>query len=123
MRFTHAGGPGGQHVNKVATRAELRAGLAALGLSDEQRLSVARAYPSRVSSAGVIRVTSSQSRSQGENLLAAHRRLLELLDEALVVDAPRHATRPSRGSVRRRLERKRAASGVKAQRRRPEPDD
>lgn len=67
----------------------------------------------------VLTVTASAQRSQLRNRTAARQRLAELLREALMPPVPRRATRPTRGSQRRRLEAKRQRGAVKQTRRRP----
>ncbi|MEB3332208.1 MAG: alternative ribosome rescue aminoacyl-tRNA hydrolase ArfB [Synechococcaceae cyanobacterium] len=119
-RFSRASGPGGQHLNKTDSRAELRfdlAGSASLPASLRQR-ALQRLGPRLVD--GCLTITASEQRSQWQNRLAAQRRLLELLQEALKPPPPpRRRTRPSRGSVERRLATKKQRSAVKQQRRTP----
>jgi len=123
FRFTRSGGPGGQHVNKAATQAELIFDVAASpSLTDEQKRRVAAALPAYVSSEGVLRVACQSSRSQRQNREEAIERFRALLSRALYVPRPRKATRPSRGSAQRRLEQKKRRSLSKA-RRRPGRDD
>lgn len=114
-RFLASGGPGGQHANKAATRVDLRFDvLGSPALTERQReLLVERIGP-------VVRVVVDDERSQARNRDLARQRLAGRIRNALVVDAPRRATKPTRGSKRRRLEAKRRRSELKAQRRRPE---
>lgn len=116
VRTLTSGGPGGQHANRSATRVELRLDLTTCGgMSEAQRaMLIERLGPT-------VRVGSGDERSQHRNRAIAERRLVELLAGALRVERERRPTRPSRGSVERRLTTKRRRSETKAARRRPEP--
>lgn len=114
-RFTPSGGPGGQHANRSATRAEVTFDVAASPSLDErqrQRL-VDRLGP-------VVVVSADDERSQLRNRRLAQDRLRLRLADALRVEPPRRPTRPSRGSVERRLDAKRRRAGVKRLRRQRE---
>ena len=113
-RFTGSGGPGGQHANTANTRVELRfdiAGSPSLGPRQRARL-LERIGPS-------LRVVASDERSQTRNRSLALERLRERLADALHIEAPRHATRPTRAAKQRRLETKRHRSDVKRSRQSP----
>ncbi len=118
-RFTGSGGPGGQHANTANTKAEVRfdiAGSPTLGPRQKQRL-LEKLGP-------VVRVAASDRRSQSQNRELALERLRMKLADALKVEAPRHDTRPTRGSKVRRVEDKRKRSEVKRSRsQRPSLDD
>ncbi|MCB1271569.1 MAG: aminoacyl-tRNA hydrolase [Microthrixaceae bacterium] len=114
-RFLPSGGPGGQHANKASTRVELRFDVAASGvLSPAQR----RRLRERIGDD--VRVVVDDERSQARNRAIARERLAGRIRNALVVETRRRATRPTRGSQRRRLESKKQRSELKKQRRRPE---
>lgn len=122
-RFTRASGPGGQGVNTTDSRVELWWDPStSTVLTDTQRERAEtglRAYLVR----GRVRVVAAEHRSQRRNRKAARQRLAELLREALAPPPPpRRATRPTRGSQRRRLDAKRRRSQIKAARARPGPD-
>jgi ribosome-associated protein len=113
-RFSRSGGPGGQHANTSDTRAEVRfdiAGSPSLGPRQRARLLERLGEE--------VRVVASDERSQARNRELALQRLAERLANALRVEAPRRATRPTTASVRRRLEDKRRRATRKADRRRP----
>jgi ribosome-associated protein len=119
-RFSRSSGPGGQHVNTSDSRAELSWDVArSAALSDSQRsMLLTRLGPRLVS--GVITVTASERRSQLRNREIALTKLAEQVAEALAPEpAARRATRPTRGSVRRRLAAKEQRSATKRQRQRP----
>jgi ribosome-associated protein len=107
-------GPGGQHVNKSASKVELRFDIEAcivLGPAVKSRLrALAR---SRISADGQIRVVSQRSREQVRNLDDARERLAELIREALVPPKTRRATKPTRASKKRRVQAKRQQSSKK----------
>ena len=118
VAFSASGGPGGQHANKAATRAELTFDVEASGaLTDAQRARVlARLGP-------VVRVVADDERSQLRNRSLAEQRLADKLRGALHVPRARRATRPTRGSQRRRLDAKKQRKETKRYRRPPSPDD
>src|SRR5882724_9419935 len=117
-RFTGSGGPGGQHANTSNTRVELRfdiAGSRALGPRQRARLL------ERLGT--VVRVVASDERSQSRNRALALDRLRDRLADALHIEAPRHATRPTRAAKQRRLDSKRKRSDVKRSRQAPKDSD
>ncbi|MDG1136771.1 MAG: peptide chain release factor-like protein, partial [Phycisphaerales bacterium] len=86
VRFVYgtSSGPGGQHVNRVATKATLLFDVAqAQSLSVSQRRKITNALATRINKEGVLRVTSSKYRSQGANREAVIERFVELLCEAI----------------------------------------
>jgi ribosome-associated protein len=116
-RFSRSGGPGGQHANTADTRVEVRFDIArspTLGPRQRARL-LERLGPE-------VRVVASDERSQARNRELAQRRLADRLRDALRVEAPRRATKPTRASVQRRLQDKRRRARRKADRRRPDGD-
>jgi ribosome-associated protein len=122
-RFSRSSGPGGQGVNTADSRVELSwvpatsPAVAALPESLQARLT-ARLAADLVN--GALVVTASEHRAQLRNRDAARRRLAQRVREALALPPrPRRATRPTRGSVERRLQAKATRAAVKAQRRRP----
>jgi ribosome-associated protein len=113
-----SGGPGGQNVNKVATKVQLRWDLANSSVLPEWAQSRLIAIAGRkIDAEGSLLITSSTTRSQDRNLELARERLAALIREAL--DRPKHRrpTRPSQAAKRRRLEDKRRVSQKKSSRR------
>lgn len=120
-QFSRASGPGGQGVNTTDSRVQLSLRVADIpGLTDAQRDRMLGNLETRMVD-GVLTVDASEFRSQRRNRKAARERLAGLLREALAPPPrPRRATRPTRGSVERRLASKRRRAEIKAGRRRPE---
>ncbi|WP_407938074.1 alternative ribosome rescue aminoacyl-tRNA hydrolase ArfB [Nakamurella panacisegetis] len=125
-RFSRSSGPGGQGVNTADSRVELTwtpatsPGLAAIG--ENARARVLDRLAGRLIN-GQLVITVSEHRAQLRNRETARRRLLFLLQEALQpAAATRRPSRPTRGSVERRLAGKKARSQVKAARGRPAAD-
>jgi ribosome-associated protein len=114
--FASSSGPGGQNVNKRATKAELRIPIGELPISDDARLRLAALAGRRLTERGELVITSDEQRSQAQNRAACLERLRELLVRALVRPKRRRPTKPSRGSVERRLDAKRARSARKQSR-------
>lgn len=111
-RFTPSGGPGGQHANRAATRAEVTfdvAGSTSLGEAQRARL-VSRLGP-------VVQVAADDERSQLRNRALALERLRQRLAGALHQPRTRRPSRPSRGAVERRLQAKHHRSARKRERR------
>lgn len=118
LRGITGGGPGGQHVNRSATRVALRWNLhTTRALSAEQRARVSDKLGARLDADGTLRIVAGEYRSQLQNRRAAIERLVALLARALVVQPKRKATRPTHGSVERRLDAKRQRSSTKRGRR------
>jgi ribosome-associated protein len=104
MRAVRASGPGGQNVNKVASKVELRVDLArVVGLDPGARQRLSALAEGALDADGCLLVTSQRTRDQALNLDDAREKIRALIARALVRPRVRRATRPTRGSVERRL--------------------
>jgi ribosome-associated protein len=132
--FSRASGPGGQNVNKVSTRAELRIDLDAIPLPPRAKARLRTLAGSRIVGAqtaieeledgrtrevtrgGELIITSGEHRSQSQNKSECMDRLRELLIEAMHEPKHRRATKPSRGSIERRITEKKSRGEIKKRR-------
>jgi ribosome-associated protein len=117
LSYVRAGGPGGQNVNKVASKAVLRFNLrASPSVPEPARERALARLASRLTGAGELIVTSAVYRDQPRNREAAIARLRELLAAAVRVRRPRKRTRPKKSAVERRLVDKRRRAERKRER-------
>ena len=117
-----AQGAGGQNVNKVASAVHLRFDVRRSSLPGPVKDRLLTLGGTRVTTDGVIVIKAQRHRTQERNRDDALARLQDLVDEAAVPPVPRIATRPTKGSKRRRLETKVRRGQVKAARGRVLPD-
>jgi len=112
-----AQGAGGQHVNKTSTAIHLRFDIHTSSLPEELKQRLLTISDQRISQEGVIIIKAQQFRSQEQNREDALNRLAALIRSAMVTQKARKATRPTRGSQKRRMDSKTKHGKNKALRR------
>lgn len=117
IKAVRSGGPGGQNVNKVASKIELRIDLTAIqGLSEDALERLRHLLRNRLDADGHWMITSSLTRDQQKNLEDARQKAIQAILEAIKIPEIRIATRPGRGAKRRRMDDKRRLSDKKRNR-------
>jgi len=117
---SRSSGPGGQNVNKVNSKVELRFAVdQSTLLSDREKQIILSKLKNRINNDGELIITVQTDRSQLKNKEEAVEKFYELITKALTPRKPRRATRPTKASVERRLETKKQTSEKKALRNYP----
>ena len=111
-----AQGAGGQNVNKVSNAVHLRFDIRASSLPEELKARLLQFKDQRITAEGVVVIKAQQFRSLERNTFAALERLRELIAQAAFIPRQRRATKPTRGSQKRRVDSKVLRGKVKAQR-------
>ncbi len=123
FRFVRSAGPGGQNVNKVATKAVLRWRLrTSRSLPHDVRERFEKRFRRRISTAGYLLLTSDRYRSRQRNIDDCLDKLRRMLTTVAEPPVQRKPTRPTAASVERRLEQKRRRTKAKQRRRQPEEE-
>lgn len=118
--FVRSSGPGGQNVNKVATKAVLKWDVENTpSLPESVRERFRRRYARRIGQDGVLTLTSQRFRDRGRNVADCLNKLRDFIRDVAEAPTPRKKTRPTKGSKRRRLKNKKIQSEKKERRRSP----
>ncbi|MFQ5465897.1 MAG: alternative ribosome rescue aminoacyl-tRNA hydrolase ArfB [Thermodesulfobacteriota bacterium] len=121
--FSRAGGPGGQHVNKVSTAVQLRFDIKGSKLPEDVKARLIRLGGRRVTEGGVLIISSRRSRRREVNRVDATDRLVALIRKAAERPKRRVKTRPSRAKKEKRIEEKKVRGETKRMRRKVREED
>ncbi|MFT7073742.1 alternative ribosome rescue aminoacyl-tRNA hydrolase ArfB [Patiriisocius sp. Uisw_017] len=120
FKAVRSSGPGGQHVNKTSSKVNVSFDIEnSKGLTETEKNKVREKLSNRVSSAAVLSISCSDSRSQHRNKALVVEKLLRLLKKSLRVVKPRKKTKPSRSAIERRVTSKKKNALKKSNRRPP----
>lgn len=123
FKAVRSSGPGGQHVNKTASKVEVSFNLeSSEALSETEKDRLRNKISSKITSEGIIMLQCGETRSQHRNKAIVIERLVELLQKNLKVAKPRKKTKPSKGVIERRLKSKKEKALKKQSRKSPKID-
>ncbi len=123
FKAIRSSGPGGQHANKVSSKIELSFDIkASKELSDEQKELLLKNISNRLTKENILILFCDESRSQHKNKEIVIDRFKEIIKKGLIVPKKRKATKPSKASIKKRLDSKKKTSIRKSNRRKPDLD-
>lgn len=118
VKTSRSGGKGGQNVNKVSTKVQIDFSVTDSALlNEEEKQLIIEKLGEKLSREGILQVVAQAARTQLENKTAAFDKMYRLLNKCFIVRKARKATKPSKGSVERRLQTKKRDSEIKSFRR------
>ncbi len=121
FQTSRSSGPGGQHVNKVSSRVELRFNVRESQiLTDDEKVKISEKLATRINNEGILSIVVQADRSQLRNKQAAVGKFFDLLTQVFTPVKKRRPTKPTRGGRERRLQAKRLGSEKKSRRRSPD---
>ncbi|WP_299313418.1 alternative ribosome rescue aminoacyl-tRNA hydrolase ArfB [uncultured Aquimarina sp.] len=120
FKATRSSGAGGQHVNKVSSKIELSFSIIdSKGVTDEEKLRITNKLKSRITKSGELILQCGDTRSQHRNKELVISRFIEIIKASLYIPKLRKASRPSKSSIRKRLENKKRHASKKSNRKKP----
>ena len=123
FKAVRSSGSGGQHVNKVASKIELIFDLHnSVGFTDEEKTVLLKNLRSKLTKEQILLLQCSESRSQHKNKEIVIERFLQIITNGLKVPKKRKATKPSKASIQKRLEKKKRQAYKKVSRKRVNPE-
>jgi ribosome-associated protein len=121
--FSRSGGPGGQHANKVSTKANAALDIMnSMAFTSAEKERLLRKLDTKLSADGELRMSCDSTRSQADNKRIVTERLLDLIEEKIKVVKKRVPTKTPRSVKERRLDKKRQQAYKKAMRKKPKQD-
>jgi len=123
FKAVRSSGPGGQHVNKTASKVEVSFHINnSEALTEEEKEQLALQLSNKITSEGYLKLTSSETRSQHKNKELVTQRLIDLIEKNRKKPKPRKKTKPSKASKEKRLTNKKEQSIKKGNRKPPKID-
>jgi len=121
FKASRSGGPGGQHVNKVSSKVQLKFDIRnSKGLSTEEKELLFKKLSNQLSKEDVLLLSADDKRSQLQNRTVVTKRFFELITNSLKIQKKRKATKPSKAAIEKRLKEKKIASKKKSNRVKPD---